>query len=167
MQISATIADWELLREARRRDDPDGGHGQSDAFTRWNDSFRCNTRVGELFLAVRGQLPANEADALEMFLAAVCPAVSTARRREPPRDPSKIEDECDHAALSPSMVREYLARLGQVDLPAFFARIHGQLEGQGEDAAAGQAEVVEFVFMWAAAFGQAAALGWGLVVTVD
>jgi hypothetical protein len=172
VRISATIADWEWLRQRyRQRADPDppagdGTRCRGDSFTRWNDSYIFNTAVGEAFAAVRGGLPTAVAGPIEEFLVTFCPAVAEGGRLVPPRDPEAWDEEVDYAALSPEEVRRRLGLLDRVDLPTFFARLHEHFAGCRDDPLAAQGEVVEFVFMWAAALGEAASKGWGMVVTL-
>lgn len=167
------IADWDWLRrQYRERADPDDppmedkSKFQTDAFTRWNDSYTFNSSVGALFVAVRASLPAGHADSIEEFLVTFCPALAAESRFDPPRDPDVWDGEVHYATVPPEEVRRRLELLDGTDLPTFFAHCAEHLQAYRDDVLAAQREVVEFFFMWAATLGQAGSKGWGLVVNL-
>jgi hypothetical protein len=171
VQIEALIADWpQLLRHQELHGADfrfvDGSWYHSTPFTRWNNSPLTNTAFGEMFLDVRSELPATEADRLGEFLAAVCPVVGEEGPYSVPQA-SGIFHEAFYSSMPPEEVKRRLALLEGVDLVEFFSRAGADLQRHPGCALAGdQRAVVEFVFMWAAAFGLAASKGWGLIVAI-
>ena len=171
MWIEAIIADWpQLLRhlEIHGADfsEVDGSWYHSSTITRWNKSCLTNSAFGEMFLDVRSELPGAEADRLGEFLAAVCPVVAD-EGPYPVPTAAGVFHEAFYSAMPPEEVRRRLALLDSVDLHEFFTRA-GNSVRQYPGCALGGSEqaVVEFVFMWAAAFGVAVSKGWGLIVAI-
>jgi len=169
MQISACIADWDQLRKYQERYGQDmswaGDWYRSDSFTDWNQSVRFNDAVGELFLDIRETLPSEAARALEEFLVTFCPVVADHSAFAAPQSPG-IRHDAFYAALAPDEVKRRLGLLEGVRLSDFFARVGEDLDQQADEVISNLREVVEFVFMWAAALGQAASKRWGLVVII-
>jgi hypothetical protein len=145
--------------------DEAGDWYRPDSFTGWNDSVCFNDAVGDLFLDIREDLPVEMTRPLEEFLVAFCPRVADESEFAPPQSPG-VQHEAFYAALAPEEVKRRLELLDGVDLSEFFARIADELQEQQDEVIADQQEVVEFFFMWAAALGQAASKGWGLVVII-
>ncbi len=169
MQIHAHIADWDRLRDYQERHGGDmaeaGDWYRPDAFTGWNDSVVFNDAVADLFLVIRESLPSDTARRLGEFLVTFCPNVAEESNFAAPRSPG-VHHEAFYSALDPEEVKRRLALLDRLPLPEFFARIAEELREYQDAVITDQREVVEFFFMWAAALGQAASKGWGLVVII-
>jgi hypothetical protein len=172
VRIGAIIADWPRLLQHQERYGEDFGAAEeswyrANAFTRCNDSCVLNTAVGELFIDIRKELPSDDVDRLGEFLAAVCPVVAEEGPYPIPTAPGVFHEKF-YSSLAPDEVDRRLALLESVDLPGFFACAGRQLEQYPGCPLRGQVEkVIEFIFMWAAAFGLAAGKGWGLIVAFD
>jgi hypothetical protein len=169
VRIYACIADWDRLREYQEHHGQDlsaaGDWYRRDSFTGWNDSVTFNDAIGDLFLDIRGSLPAGVARLLEQLLIAFCPRIAEESEFAPPQSPG-IRHDAYYAALAPDEVKRRLELLDGVRLSDFFARVAQDLRKEQDEMIADQGEVVEFFFMWAAALGQAASKGWGLVVII-
>jgi hypothetical protein len=171
LHILACIADWTRLRQHQDR------HGEDlscadpswynrDTFTSWNDSAVVNRAVGEVFLDFRDRLPKATADHLGQFLVTFCPVLAEEGVFVPPREPD-ISHSKLYASVSPGEVRRRLELLYDFDLPSFLGQVGEFLQREPDELIAGSRDVAEFLFMWSAALGQAAAKGWGLLVFVD
>ena len=90
------IADWDQLRRYQDQHGQDmseaGDWYRSSSFTGWTQSVRFNDAVGDLFLDIRGSLPADAARALEEFLVAFCPRVADESEFAPPQSPGVRHD---------------------------------------------------------------------------
>lgn len=162
MQISAAIVDWDCqVQLSKGLWNLSESQGGSDSFTLYNDSFVFNDDFGSLFLRARNRLPPKSAEILERFLVNCCPHVLTESTLQPDYDlDSPIE--WIYSALSPVTVRTRLASLRDIDLLEAFRVLAEAIPGA--DVIEAPADVSTFVFMWAAAHGQAASKNWGLVV---
>lgn len=163
MQISATIFDWtcqvQLTQGLWNLNDSQGG---TDSFTLYNDSVAFNDDFGSLFLRARNLLPPRSAEVLERFLVNFCPQILTESPLQPDYDlDSPIE--WVYSALSPVTVRSRLASLLEIDLGESLSLFAEEIPGS--DVVESPIEIANFIFMWAAAHGQAASKNWGLVVT--
>jgi hypothetical protein len=171
-QIFSMIADWPRL--LRHQQVHGGDFGRSDegwyranGFHHWNDSYIFNTAVGELFIDLRGQLPAADAARIGEFLAAVCPAVADEGPYSVPTAEGVFHEKF-YAALPPAEVDRRLAGLIDADWVGFVERAGAELARHPSETLSGRGrDVSEFLFMWAAAFGAASSKGWGLLVVID
>jgi hypothetical protein len=171
VHILACIADWPRLLEYQRLGGEDFSNADAswygrDTFTRWNDSLQFNTHVGELFLDLRSHLPEAIAGRIGRFLVTFCPALAEEGLFSAPKE-SSIHHEKLYASLSPKEVRRRLDLLYELDLQSFLTQVAEFLRKEPDELITGQRDVAEFLFMWAAAMGQAASKGWGLLVFVD
>jgi hypothetical protein len=179
MMIGATIVDWDTLMQRvavgqLNWEPQDKVWCRSDTFTRWNTSYSFNNEVSDLFIQLRERLLPEQANRLELFLVCFCPKLWL-HFDDPPDPPQDLDimkawEGC-LVTLSPADVRSRLSLLDDVSLPDFFAQcyeVHAEAHpGKHEDSLVYEREMVEFFFMWAAAFGQAANKGWGLVVDLN
>lgn len=163
MQISACLVDWNsqapLSKGLWNLNKSQGGN---DSFTLWNDSVIFNCDFASLFLRARNRLPEQAARILERFLVNFCPNLTSESVLRPDYD---LDDPLEwiYSALSPERVRTRLASLWEIDLLESL-RLFAE-EIPGSDVIETPGEISHFIFMWAAAHGQAASKNWGLVVT--
>jgi hypothetical protein len=119
-----------------------------------------------MFLDVRSVLPAEQAERLSEFLAAVCPVIGDEYPHFVPQAPGVVHD-AFYSSMPPEEVKRRLALLDSIDLVKFLTEAGNDVKQYPGCALGGKPEeVVEFVFMWAAAFGLAVSKEWGLIVAV-
>jgi hypothetical protein len=129
----------------------------------WNTSGSFNHAVGELFVAVRSKLSPDCGLRLEEFLAAFCSGIWNESPFRPPLD-DVVNDLGMLSSFPPEEVKRRLALWDWIVISEFTVAAHSHLLEHPSDVIGGILEVVEFLFMWAAAFGQAAAKDWGMIV---
>ena len=172
MQIYSLIADWQRWLDHLERCGGRAGPGDMswlrlNPFNFWNNGFRSNTAVGELFIDIRDNLSPADADRIGQFLAAVCPSVAEEGPYAVPESPGALDGKV-HSALPPEEVGRRLQLLVDADLRQFIEHAHAELqEYPGDTLTSGVREVVDFLFMWASAFGAALAKQCGLIVVID
>ena len=173
MRISALIADWDaLVRHLATQtlvlSEVDSQWIHADSFTKLNDSASWNWEVGEAFLAIEEGLTKGETELLSGFLVPFCTSIAREGVIMPPQDLDE-PPEWIFSAMSPSEVRRRLAMLEDVDLAKVFRLTAEHFRKQNADdmsPADLQSNLSWFFLLWAAAFGQAAGKGWGLLVVI-
>lgn len=169
MQITAFILDWNCQSQlSQGLWSFEDSQGSCDSFTVHNDSLSFNFDFASLFQRARNALPQESADVLERFLVNFCPSLIADDSLQPDCDlDSPVE--WIYSALSPATVRSRLASLLNIDfldccrLLATALSTVNEVEQSVIDE---PTEIYAFLFMWAAAHGQAASKNWGLVVSV-
>jgi len=168
MQISAFIFDWDCQAQLSvGLWNLNAGQGDSDSFTLYNDSFIFSQDFASLFLRAKSDLPPKSAEIIERFLVNCCPGLMDENILRPDYDLT-VPIEWVYSALAPSTVRARLASLLDIDFLDSCRQLAMAVSAAdtGENSVIRDStEIYTFLFMWAAAHGQAASKNWGLVVT--
>jgi hypothetical protein len=162
MQISASIVDWDCQEQlAVGVWNLDHSQGDSDSFTLHNDSVIFNCDFADLYVRARNRLPSKEVEVLDRFLVNLCPALFNLLALQPDYDLGR-RLEWIYSAQAPKTVRTRLASLLEIDLRDSLSVFAEEISRAKVIEA--PAELYTFIFMWAAAHGQAASKDWGLIV---
>lgn len=179
MEISAMVVDWRKLQQAYN-DNPDEfliGEvlEEDDGAAAWvrparasqhNDSFVFNEEAGQLFDALKGELPAASRAALQEFFVFCCPQQWVDDDRLPPQDLAGQEVGDIAAAIEPAKVKGCLERMQQVHLGEVMALARRHVPVPGGQAMKSEAAFGEFIDMWVGVFREAAERGWGVLIMI-